>query len=210
MSEDRSRCVVLLTGFAPFGDLRRNPSADVVRRLARDASLRRLGLRTAVLPVDRRNAPRRLDELVDRRQPRVLLLTGVAAGRPAISVERIAVNCYRRPGDQGAGRPIAPAGPDGLFVTIPLERSVALLRDSGAAAGISETAGTFACNLILYHALWRVHGGRGPLAIGFVHLPATPESLPEGDARPAEALVTLARGVAALVRGLARVVREKG
>src|SRR5436190_2295440 len=109
------RCRVLLTGFEPFGELARNPSGDAARRLGRDPGLRAIGLRIAVLPVHRRTAPSRLLELLERLRPETLLMTGVAAGRPSISVERVGLNVYRAAGDRGEGKPIRRGGPDGLF-----------------------------------------------------------------------------------------------
>ena len=187
----------LATGFEPFGDLLRNPSGDVARQLGRDPALRQLGLRVALLPVHRRDAPRRLRDLLERLRPRIVLLTGVAVGRPWITVERVAVNCYRRAGDGGIGRPIRAAGPDGLFSTFPLDSAIRHLSLPGAPARISESAGTFTCNLVFYTALDLA--GREPLLapnrIAFIHLPASPESLPGGDGRPSWPLPSLAKAI---------------
>jgi pyroglutamyl-peptidase len=198
----RIHCSVLLTGFEPFGDLRRNPSGDIARRLGRDESLRRLGLRVAILPVHRWRAPRQLLGLLERWRPATLLMLGVAAGRPGISVERLAVNCYRRPGDCGVGRRIHADAADGLFATLPLEPALRRLSARGAPASISESAGTFTCNLALFTALeWSSRAAeRAPGRIGFIHVPATPESLAPGDRRPTRSAESLARAVGRLVR----------
>lgn len=203
-----SRCRILLTGFEPFGELLRNPSGDVARALARDARLRSLGLRCAVLPVHRHAAPRRLKELIARWRPATLLMTGVAAGRAAMSVERLAVNCYRRAGDTGPGLAIRKGGPDGLFASLPLEASVRHLSDRGAHAVISESAGTFTCNLVLYTALDLAlrEPGLWPSRIAFMHLPATPEALPEGDRTPSLPLERLLAATTRLIQAEARVL----
>ena len=181
-----SETPLLLTGFGPFGEITANPTARAVRRLARDPRCRALGLKTAVLPVDRDESPARLAALLKRHRPRGLILTGVAAGREEICFERTAVNVWRDVGGRGHGRRIHPGGPDGLFATGPLAASVQALR-AGGPARVSESAGTYACNLVLYEALrWTREGtpwgGPAPRWTAFVHVPATP-----GCGAPAEA-----------------------
>jgi pyroglutamyl-peptidase len=201
---------LLLTGFEPFGGMPRNPSGDAVLALAKDAVLHRAGLVTAILPVHARETPRRLLELLASQRPRAVVLTGVASGRPRVSVERIAVNCWRVSGAAGAGRHIVEDGPDGLFTTLPLDASVEALSQPGVPAVVSESAGTFACNLALYTALLRarLEPEAGPVLAGFVHLPATPESLP-ARRRAGTLTPTLALDVEiAALRGLCRMLLD--
>lgn len=174
MSETR----ILLTGFEAFGELSANPTARAVRRLARDPDCREAGMRTGVLPVDREASPARLARLLQRHRPEALVLCGVAVGRRELCFERTAVNVWRDLGTRSHGRPIHGRGPDGLFATAPLEASVRALRRGGP-AGVSESAGTYACNLVLYEALrWRREGspwgGPAPRWCAFIHVPATP------------------------------------
>jgi pyroglutamyl-peptidase len=111
------------------------------------------------------------------------------------------VNCWRAPGGRGLGRPIVAGGPDGLFSTVPLAAALASLRRGGLPAEVSESAGTYACNLALYLALLGAPAGR--LAT-FVHLPPTPESLPPGSGRrPTVELERLVAALRALVLDLA-------
>lgn len=209
-------CRLLLTGFEPFAGWRRNPSGDLVRRLGRDAALRARGLRTAVLPVDRARSVARLRELLERHRPAVLLMTGLAAGRAQVGVERIAVNVWRRAGDRGVGVPIDRGGPDGRFTTLPLGELAEALALGGAPAQISESAGTYCCNLVTYRALgWSREGslpggGPAPSRVGFVHLPATPESLPRGKAVPVLPEEALLEGLRAACEGLLDPEAEAG
>lgn len=204
---------VLVTGFVPFGALRRNPSADLVRRLARDPACRAAGVRAAVLPVHRTLAPRELARLLARHRPEVLLLTGVAAGRDACCHELAGVNAWRSlrsPRGSAAVR-ILRGGPASLRSTLSSRPVLDALRASGLSARTSRSAGTFACNLVLYLALrWASHPPRGlaphGARVAFLHLPATPESLPARPRKPVPTvrLERLARGVRALVLTLAR------
>ena len=201
---------VLLAGFEPFGGLRRNPTADVVRRLARDGHTRRAGVATTVLPVHRRRAPEALERALSRHQPETLLLTGVALGRTRVEVERLGVNCYRGASSRGAGRRIRKNGPDGLFSTLPLAAVVTELRRAGLRAGISESAGTYTCNLVLYLALcWAREGlpsgRRPPKGVAFLHVPPTDESLDESrraTGAPTVELDLLVEGLGSLARSV--------
>ena len=202
---------ILLTGFEAFGGLRSNPTASVVRRLARDPDCRSAGMRTAVLPVGREASPARLATLLARNRPEALILTGVAVGRDELCFERTAVNVWRGEGTRGPGRAIHRGGPDGLFATAPLAASLRAL-GRGGPAGLSESAGTFACNLTLYESLrWSREGtpwgGPAPRWCAFIHVPATPGcGAPAGTpVMPAE---QVERGLKALVLELAGRLRS--
>ena len=189
----KARVYVLVTGFEPFSGLKSNPSSVAVRRLGLDPECWRVGLRTARLPVDRDASPRRLGELLRRHRPEALLMTGVAVGREATCLERTAVNVFAGAGGRGLGRPIRRGGPDGLFATAPLGLSLRALRRGAPSAVLSESAGTFCCNLVFYEALrWSREGAPwgGPLPrwTAFVHVPATPDcGAPDGTpTRPGE------------------------
>lgn len=174
---------LLLTAFQPFGRLLRNPSRDVALRLSRDPRFRAAGGRIALLPVDREAAPRRLEALVARHAPAVLLMTGVAPGRAAPSLELLARNTWRGPRRGALTRRIDPVGPDRLRATLPVRTVLRALSRVGIPGACSRDAGTYACNLVLYTALrWRQTTRRQPggatRLVGFLHLPATPECLP--------------------------------
>lgn len=162
--------MILVTGFEPFGGLARNPSGEVAQALAGgDVS-------AAVLPVDYAAIGPRLAELLAEPWDAVVL-TGVAVGRPAVNLERVAIN-FRDPARaDNAGAvpdgPLVPGGPAAYFSTLPLER----LRDDLAAAGLpvefSLTAGAYLCNAGFYLARHALEARGVPC--GFVHLPPTPD-----------------------------------
>jgi pyroglutamyl-peptidase len=204
------RLPLLLTGFEAFAGLRANPTAKVVRRLARDPDCRAAGVRTAILPVDREAAPPRLASLLQRHRPEALVLCGVAVGRRELCFERIAVNVWRDLGKRGHGEAIRRGAPDGLFATAPLAASVRALKRGGPAR-VSESAGTYACNLVLYEALlWAREGtpwgGPAPRWSSFIHVPATPGcgAPPGSPLMPSE---QVEKGLKALVLELAGRVR---
>lgn len=203
---------VLVTGFEPFGGAARNPSQEIARAL----DGRRVSgwtLRGAVLPCVFGASREELLRLLRLHRPRVVLCLGLAAGRPAITPERVAINVddARLPDNRGAQPvdvPVVRRGPAAYWSRLPIKAIVAALQERGFPAAVSQTAGTFVCNHVFYglmHALRRRPGVRG----GFIHVPATPEIAAAGEpSLPLESQVdaiALAAEVAVTVRSDRRI-----
>ena len=75
---------VLLTGFEPFADDPTNPSGDAVRLVA-DAWTGPERLITAVFPVAFASAADALRALIDEHSPDLVIATGLAGGRTAVT-----------------------------------------------------------------------------------------------------------------------------
>ncbi|WEK13957.1 MAG: pyroglutamyl-peptidase I [Candidatus Microbacterium phytovorans] len=163
---------LLLTGFEPFGGDRANPSGDAVREVATTWSGPE-ELIVEVLPVTFAGAARRLRELIGIHRPDVVLATGLAGGRAAIGVERIAVNLVdaRIPDNAGAqpiDEPSIAGAPPAAFATVPVKAIAARIREAGIPAEVSHSAGTFVCNHVFFTALDAVPDGA---VAGFLHVP---------------------------------------
>lgn len=176
----RSPLSVLVTGFDPFGGSAVNPSWQAVQALhGREiAGHRVIG---AELPTVFGAAIDRLRALLEEHQPRLVVCTGQAGGRGAISLERVAINVDDARIPDNAGRqpvdtPIVPGGPAAYFTRLPIKAMLQALLAAGVRAEVSQTAGTFVCNHAFYglmHLLAepRWHDVRG----GLVHVPWLPE-----------------------------------
>lgn len=170
---------ILLTGFAPFDGDSRNPSEQAVRALADDPPPG-LVLAAAVLPVSYAGALPALRAAILRDAPDVVLATGLAGGRPHISVERVAINIddARIADNDGARRidsPVIPGGPAAYFATVPIKAITAAIRAAGVPAVVSQSAGTFLCNHVFYNACHIAATARPAMRVGFLHLPFLPE-----------------------------------
>jgi pyroglutamyl-peptidase len=129
---------------------------------------------SAVLPVSRTATPERLKALIDETSPALILCLGLAAGRPGLSVERVAVNVQDFPiadndGNTPAGDPIDADGPYGLPATIDIQAVRAAWREHGIPGYVSNTAGTYLCNMAMYTALTLTAADGIPA--GFIHVP---------------------------------------
>lgn len=80
---------ILVTGFEPFGTFPTNPSQTVALTVAPPAGV---DLMRLVLPVVANESVARLMQVVEEARPAAVLALGLAAGRRAIALERLAVN----------------------------------------------------------------------------------------------------------------------
>src|ERR1700683_4629127 len=83
--------ILILTGFEPFRGERINPSWEVARSFDGDV-IGGLQIKSVRLPVGCAKAARRIIGAIVRYRPRAVIGLGEAGGRPAISLERIAIN----------------------------------------------------------------------------------------------------------------------
>ncbi|MBV9825717.1 MAG: pyroglutamyl-peptidase I, partial [Alphaproteobacteria bacterium] len=159
------------------------------------------------LVVETRGLPtvfgRAIDALADAvltTAPDFVLSVGLAGGRAALSLERVAINIddARIPdndGQQPIDRPIAPDGPPAYFATLPIKAAVAEMRRAGLPAVVSNTAGTFVCNHVFY-GLMHLAATRHPgLRGGFLHVPYLPAQAAACDGVSSMALADIVRGI---------------
>ncbi|WP_224333844.1 peptidase [Haloprofundus halobius] len=182
---------LLLTGYEPFGDHDENPTQTLVEKLD-GATVSGEEIVGRVLPVEYAVAADEMATLVADYEPEVVVSTGLAAGRAAVSVERIGINTNDCGGvaDNADAEPrnerIDADGADAYFATLPVVSVVESLLDAGIPARVSNTAGTHLCNNILYNTRALVEREGLEIPVGFVHVPLTPtmaaEKASEGEA----------------------------
>lgn len=169
---------VLITGFEPFGGDTINPSWEIAQSLDRfDVAGGRIHIEQ--LPVDAGRLPERLTSLIDQIKPNVLIMLGLASGRSAVNLERVAINIldFAIPDNSGQvlqDRPILPGGPAAYLSTLPIRVISRSMTQNGFPAVISNTAGTYLCNQAMYIALHELAGRPWRSVAGFIHVPALP------------------------------------
>ena len=82
-----------------------------------------------------------------------------------------------------------PGGAEELLSTLPIERMCAAIRSRGLPARISESAGTFVCNDLMYGLLFGLKNAGIEIPAGFIHVPCLPEQAKEGEASMALACI---------------------
>lgn len=167
---------LLITGFDPFGGNTVNPSWMAVEALPEkvgDYTLCKLAIPTVF-----GKAAAMVLEKAAEFLPDLILCVGLASGRSAVTPERIAVNIRdaRIPdneGNQPQGGFVVSEGPAAYFSTAPVEKIAQAIRNIHIPAVVSNSAGTFVCNDVLYSLLH--HYADFSTAVGFIHVPNTPE-----------------------------------
>lgn len=167
---------LLITGFEPFGGSDINPAWEAVKLLPEqvgDFTLHKLQI-----PVVFGEAAAMVLKKAEEIQPDVILCIGQAGGRAAVTPERIAVNIRdaRIPdnaGNQPRGEFVAADGPAAYFATVPVMNMAEAICKAGLPGTVSNSAGAFVCNDVLYSLLHRFSGTE--TKAGFVHVPYLPE-----------------------------------
>ena len=167
---------LLITGFAPFGGGDINPSWQAVQALPRqvgDFELYKMELPT-VFGAAAALVLAKAEEI----GADMVLSVGMAAGRDAVTPERIAVNIRdaRIPdnaGNQPRGEFVAPDGPAAYFATVPVEKMAQAIRDRQIRATVSNSAGAYVCNDVMYSVLHHFAGTS--VKAGFIHVPQLPQ-----------------------------------
>ncbi len=203
---------ILVTGYNPYPN---SPDFNPSGVLARELNGRRIGVARIVgaqIPVAVEDAGPALRRLVDRVNPDAALAMGVAPRRPALSVERTAVNVldFRVPDNRGRryrDRPIRAGGPAAYFSTLPIRPILTALRKERIPAELSDTAGTYLCNFAMFTLLDRFaeDGREGPA--GFIHVPQVPEAALDEAGQPSMDYATTRRGILVALREIEKAMR---
>ncbi len=166
---------ILLTGFVPFLDYKINPTQQIVENLNGDR-IDGFEIEGRVLSVDFQQSAEQLKQYIDEVKPQIIMSLGLAGGRFKITPERIAINVKDGEADNNGYAPIDESidenGADAYFTNLPLRDMVNRLQKEGFPAEISNTAGTYLCNNIMYEGLVYAKQNEGVRA-GFIHIPAS-------------------------------------
>ena len=203
--------VALVTGFEPFGGDARNPSWEICERLPGSIA----GLRVEVqrVPCEFLRSIQIVAEAIERHRPALVVCLGLAGGRSQLSVERVAINTddARIPdnaGERPIDEPIAPDGPPAYFATLPVKAMVAAMRKAGVPAEVSNSAGTYVCNHVMYGVLHFIAASGKRARAGFIHVPYAEDQTLDKPGTPAMALATMVKGVEAAIAAAQATARD--
>ena len=192
---------VLLSGFEPFGGESINPSLELIRQLQNER-FQEIEVHLIQLPVVFGESIAKLRAAITEIDPDIVIGIGQAGGRTALSLERVALNVddaviADNAGNQPVDLAIDPAGPAAYFSTLPIKKMMQAARAAGAPALVSNTAGTYVCNHLMY-GIMHTLAGTEKLG-GFIHIPYLPAQVVDKPAQPAMALETMLSGIRAMI-----------
>ncbi len=196
---------LLLTAFAPFDGERINPALEAVK-LVKDKIGNLLIVKLEVPTVFGKSIDT-VREAIERERPDFVLSIGQAGGRAEITPERVAINLddARIPdneGNQPIDEPIFPDGENAYFSTLPVKAMVEAIRKEGLPSSLSNSAGTYVCNHLMYGVLYYLDKRPG-IKAGFIHVPYIPEQTKNKKEMPALELSEIVRGLEAAITAIA-------
>ncbi|GEN84333.1 pyrrolidone-carboxylate peptidase [Sporosarcina luteola] len=169
---------LLLTGFEPFLNFPVNPTQKIADELHGE-KIGGYTIFSKVLPVDFSVSGDRILSYIEEVKPDAVLSLGLSGGRFKITPERIAINvndgAKDNSGHAPVDEPIIEGGADGYFTNMPIRKMVDALKEQGLPAEISNTAGAYLCNHVMYRVLHLVNEQRSDMLAGFIHIPASHE-----------------------------------
>ncbi|MBR4462547.1 MAG: pyroglutamyl-peptidase I [Erysipelotrichaceae bacterium] len=165
---------ILLTGFEPFGGETINPAQEAVQ-LVKD-EIKGAQIVKCYVPVVFGKAIDTVHEALKKDDFDAVLLIGQAGGRYEITPERIGINCDdgRIPdneGNQPVDQPVRADGPAAYFSTLPIKKMVEYMKAANVPAAISNSAGTYVCNHLMYGVLYYLDKEFPNMIGGFMHVP---------------------------------------
>ncbi|KOP80517.1 peptidase C15 [Lysinibacillus sp. FJAT-14745] len=166
---------ILLTGFVPFLEYKMNPTMQIVENLHGEM-MDDYEIVGRILSVDFQQSAQQLKQYIAEIQPQIIISLGLAGGRFKITPERIAINIKDGEEDNNGYTPVDESiydgGVDAYITNLPIRNMVNRLCEEGYPAEISNTAGTYLCNNIMYEGLVYAKQHKGVRA-GFIHIPAS-------------------------------------
>lgn len=196
---------LLLTAFTPFDGERINPALEAVK-LVKD-KIGNLEIVKLEVPTVFGKSIDTVREAIERERPDFVLSIGQAGGRAEITPERVAINLddARIPdneGNQPIDEPVFPDGENAYFSTLPVKAMVEAIRREGLPSSLSNSAGTYVCNHLMYGVLYYLDKSPG-IKAGFIHVPYIPEQTKNKKEIPALELSEIVRGLEAAITAIA-------
>lgn len=175
---------IVVTGFGAFHTNTENPTREVLRLLPK--SIYGNKIIPLELPVVYDECFTPLQAVIEEEKPDFVICLGLAQGRKAITPERIAVNLKDvsiadNEGNIYSDMPIKEDGENAYFSTLPIKKMVENMKNKNIPAVISNTAGLYVCNNIMYHTLYYINKHDLNIKAGFIHVPLMKEQTNDDD-----------------------------
>ena len=198
---------ILLTAFEPFGGETINPAKEAVALVNDEVAGARII--KVYVPVVFGKAIEVVLQAMEREKPDAVLCIGQAGGRTAITPERVAINIddARIPdnaGNQPEDTPIFHDGEPAYFATLPVKDMTQAIRVAGIPASLSNTAGTYVCNHLMYGVLYHIARSYPGMKGGFMHVPFMHEQVMDKPNTPSLSRMDIVRGIEAALTAIAQ------
>ena len=197
---------ILVTGFDPFGGEPTNPAIESVKRI--DENIEGAEIIKLEIPTVFHKASDVVEAKIKEVKPDVILSVGQAGGRYGITVERVAINeddarIEDNEGNQPIDVKIREDGAPAYFASLPIKAMVEEIKKENIPASVSNSAGTFVCNHIMYQDLYLAEK-YGDIKAGFIHVPFLTEQVVDKKDTASMSLEDIVRGLNAAIRAIVK------
>lgn len=189
---------ILITGFDPFGGESINPALEAVKKLP-DSILGQEIIKIEIPTVFRKSLEK-IEENIEKYNPDVVISVGQAGGRFGVTPERVAINIddariQDNEGKQPIDISIFEDGQPAYFSNLPIKAMVKEMNDNGIPASVSNTAGTFVCNHVMYGILYLIDKKYPNIRGGFIHVPYIPAQVTTKPNMPSMSIDDISKGL---------------
>ena len=194
---------ILVAAFDPFGGEKINPALEAVKSL--DDTIGEHQITKLEIPTVFHKSKQVIEQELEQQNYDAVLVIGQAGGRFELTPERIGINVDdARIPDNEKNQPIDQSiqaeGDAAYFSNMPVKRMVEAIKAAGVPARLSNTAGTFVCNHILYQLGYIQATRFSNIRFGFIHVPYVPEQVTDKPNQPSMSLETMVKGLTAAIR----------
>ena len=149
----------------------------------------------------------KLSKEIEKVKPDIVISTGEAGGRAQISIERVAININDasikdNEGNKPKDEKIFKDGKNAYFSLLPIKKILKELTGDSIPAYISNSAGTFVCNNVMYGLLYLIDKKYPDIKGGFIHVPYIYEQVLNKNA-PAMPKELIARALEVIIKAIA-------
>lgn len=198
---------ILLCAFDPFGGESINPALEAVKAVKVDG----IELVKEEIPTVFYKSLEKATAIIDEIVPDAVIMIGQAGGRANVTPERVAINISDaniddNEGNRPSDEPIEVGAPAAYFSTLPIKKIVEKLKEEKIPAAVSNSAGTFVCNHLMYGVLNHIAKKGLKTVAGFIHIPYLPEQTVNKENMPSLPLEVSAKAIEIAVKTVAGLI----
>ena len=187
---------ILITGFDPFGGESINPAWEAVKLMRENyegAEIVKMQIPTVF-----RKSVELIHKKMEEIHPDVVLSIGQAGGRNMVQPERVAINVMDgtitdNEGFMPVDEPNFTDGDTAYFTSLPVKAICEKIKSAGMPSTVSNTAGTYVCNHVMYGVLYYINKEFPGVRGGFIHVPFIPSQVVSKPQYPSMSLETIAK-----------------
>ena len=189
---------ILLTGFDAFGGEPVNPAEEAVKMVS--DNINGAQVIKITIPTVKTKSVQAIEQAIEKYKPDIVISVGQAGGRFDITCERVAINIddFRiedNEGNQPIDQIIQKDGQPAYFSSLPIKAMVEHMNENKIPASVSNTAGTFVCNHVMYGILYMIDKKYPNIKGGFIHIPYMTSQVIDKKGMPFMSLEEIVKGL---------------